>query len=52
MLRFCLDIVLQMCSLSPVRRELFLKSTSLGKGAVLDHGVFASAKMYFTLSFT
>jgi hypothetical protein len=36
--------------LPPFRREPFLRSASLGQGAVLDRGVFASAKMNFILS--
>jgi hypothetical protein len=38
------------CALSPFRRELFLRSASLGQGVVLDRGVFTYAKMYFILS--
>jgi hypothetical protein len=33
-------------SLSPNRREPFSRSASLGQGAVLDHRVIASAKMF------
>jgi hypothetical protein len=33
-------------SLSPYRREPFLRSASLGQGVVLDHRVLASAKMF------
>jgi hypothetical protein len=35
LLRFCLVVVLQV-SLSPYRREPFLRSTYLGQGAVLE----------------
>jgi hypothetical protein len=52
MLRLCLDVVLQVCSISPFQREPLLRSASLGQGAILDRGVFASAKMYFILSST
>jgi hypothetical protein len=39
-----LDVVLQVCSLSPLWRGPFLRLASLGQGAILDHGVFTSAK--------
>jgi hypothetical protein len=49
LIRLCLDIVLQVCSFSPSRREPFLRSAPLGQGAVLDRWVIASTKMYFIL---
>jgi hypothetical protein len=49
LLRLCLDVVLQVCSLSPSRREPFLKLTSLGQGAVLDHRVFFLLQIVFIL---
>jgi hypothetical protein len=33
-------------SLSPYRRELFLRSASLGQGAILDQRVFRFRKMF------
>jgi hypothetical protein len=36
-----------MCSLSPFRHEPFLRSASLGQGAILDHGVFCFRKNIF-----
>jgi hypothetical protein len=36
LLSLCLDIVLHVCSVSPFRREPFLRSSSLGQGVVLD----------------
>jgi hypothetical protein len=40
MIRLCLDVVLRVCSLSPYPCEPFLRSASLGQGAVLDRRVF------------
>jgi hypothetical protein len=37
-------------SLSSYRCEPFLRSTSLGQGAILDRRVIASAKMLYSLS--
>jgi hypothetical protein len=51
MLKLCLDVVLQVCSLSPFQREPFLRSAFLGQGVILDCGMFASGKMYFIPSF-
>jgi hypothetical protein len=39
MLILCLDVILQVCSLSPYRREPFLRSTFLRHGVVLDRQV-------------
>jgi hypothetical protein len=50
MLRLCLDVVLQMCYLSPSRRESFLRSVSLGQGAVLNHRVFSLPQIIFILN--
>jgi hypothetical protein len=36
LLRLCLDVVLQVCSLSPYWCEPFLRAAFLGQGAVLD----------------
>jgi hypothetical protein len=49
MLRFCLDVVLQVCSPSPSRHELFLSSISLGHGSVLDQ-VITSANAFYSPS--
>jgi hypothetical protein len=49
MLMLCLDVVLQVCSLSPSQCEPFLRSVSLGQGAILDRRVIASVKMSFIL---
>jgi hypothetical protein len=40
LLRLCLDVILHVCSLSPSRREAFLRSASLGQGVILDRRVF------------
>jgi hypothetical protein len=50
LLRLCLDVVLQVCSLSPSRRELFLRSASLGQGAILDRRVIASVNVFHSLT--
>jgi hypothetical protein len=39
LLRLCLDVVLQVYSLSPYQHEPFLRLAFLGQGAVLDHRV-------------
>jgi hypothetical protein len=39
MLRLCHDVVLHVGSLSPYWRELFLRSTPLGQGVILDRQV-------------
>jgi hypothetical protein len=49
MLRFCLDVVLHVCSLSPSRCEPFLKSASLGQGVILDRRVFSISQIIFIL---
>jgi hypothetical protein len=48
LLGLCLDVVLHMCSLSPFRHELFLRSTSLGQGAAIDCRVIASANVFYS----
>jgi hypothetical protein len=40
LLRLFLDVILHVFSLSPSRREPFLRSASLWQGAVLNHRVF------------
>jgi hypothetical protein len=40
-LRVCLDVVLQVCSLSPSQHEPFLRLAYLGQGAILDRQVFS-----------
>jgi hypothetical protein len=47
LLMLYLDVILQLCSLS--RREPFLKSASLGQGAVLDRRVFSLSQIIFIL---
>jgi hypothetical protein len=47
LLMLCLDVILQLCSLS--RRESFLKSASLGQGAVIDRRVFSLSQIIFIL---
>jgi hypothetical protein len=37
LLRLFLDVILHVFSLSPSRREPFLRSASLGQGVVLNH---------------
>jgi hypothetical protein len=49
LLRICLDVVLQVCSLSPYRRELLLRSAFLVKGAVLDRRVCSLPQNVFIL---
>jgi hypothetical protein len=49
MLRICLDVVLQVFSLSPYRREPFLRSAFLGQGAVLNHLVPSLPQNVFVL---
>jgi hypothetical protein len=49
---FALLLFLQVCSLSPYRREPFLWSASLGQGAVLDRQVFVSTNVFIFLSST
>jgi hypothetical protein len=51
LLSLCLDVVLQVCSLSPSRREPFLESASLGHGVVLDRRVFSLPQVHFILFF-
>jgi hypothetical protein len=44
-LRFCLDVILQVRSLSPYRHDPFLRSANLGQDAVPDlSSVSASVK--------
>jgi hypothetical protein len=50
LLRLCLDVVLHVCSLSPFRREPFLRSAPLGKGAIFDGRVIASINIFYSLS--
>jgi hypothetical protein len=51
LLRLCLDVVLQVCfSLSPSRRELFLRSAPLVQGVVLDQLVITSSNVFYSLS--
>jgi hypothetical protein len=47
MLRLCLDVVLQVCSLSPSRHEPFLRSASLRQGAILNRRVFSLLQIIF-----
>jgi hypothetical protein len=47
MIRLRPDIVLGVCSLSPYPCEPFLRSASLGQGAVLDRRVFLLPQKYF-----
>jgi hypothetical protein len=47
----CLDIVFQVCSLSPYRCEPFLKSAFLGQGVILDRRVSSLSKnVFYSLS--
>jgi hypothetical protein len=41
---------LQLCSLSPSRHELLLRSASIGQAAVLDHQVFPLPQIIFILN--
>jgi hypothetical protein len=50
LLTLCLNVVLQVYSLSPSWREPFLRSTSLGQVAALDRRVSSSAKCFHSLS--
>jgi hypothetical protein len=45
--RLCLDVVLQVCSLSPYQREPFLRSACLGQGAILDRQMFSLPQKCF-----
>jgi hypothetical protein len=49
LLRLCLDVVLQVFSLSPYRREPLLRSTFLGQGAVFDRLVSSLSQNVFIL---
>jgi hypothetical protein len=49
LLRLCLDVILQVCSLSPFQRDPFFRSASLGQGAILDHLVFMLPQNIFIL---
>jgi hypothetical protein len=49
LLRLWLDVVLQVCYLSPSRRESFLRSASLGQGVILYHRVFLLLQIIFIL---
>jgi hypothetical protein len=49
LLRLCLDVVLQVCSLSPNRREPFFRLTFLGQGATLDRRVPSLPQNVFIL---
>jgi hypothetical protein len=49
LLRLCLDVILQVCSLPPSRHESFLRSAFLGQGVVLDHQVFLLSQIVFIL---
>jgi hypothetical protein len=51
LLRLCLDIVLQVCSLSPSRREPFLGYASLGQGDILDCRVLSLPQTVLFLNF-
>jgi hypothetical protein len=51
LLRLCLDVILQVYSLSPYRREPFLRSTSLEQGVVLDHRVIPLPQMFLSSIF-
>jgi hypothetical protein len=50
LLRLCLAVVLQVYSLSPPQRELFLWSAHPGQGVVLDRRVIASANVFYYTS--
>jgi hypothetical protein len=41
---------LQVCSVSPSRREPFLRLTSLGQGVILIHQVIASVNYFYSQS--
>jgi hypothetical protein len=49
LLRLCLNVVLQVCSLSPSRRKPFLRSASLGQGVILNRRVFSLLQIIFIL---
>jgi hypothetical protein len=49
MLGLCLDVVLQVCSLTTNRREPLLRLAFLGQGVILDHGVSSLPQNVFIL---
>jgi hypothetical protein len=50
MVRLCIDVVLQVCSLCPSQCEPFLRLAPLGRGVTLVHRDITSTNVFYSLS--